>query len=96
MLFEWDENKRLSNLDKHGIDFEDAGRFFDADPICFEDRRRDYSERRFVAFGEIEGRLIITVYTLREESIRVISMRKSNARERGLYDQYIQNRLGKG
>jgi len=95
MHFEWDENKRLDNLEKHGIDFEDAERFFDSEPLCFEDRRVGYSEERFVAFGAIAGRLIVTVYTLRESRIRIISMRKANARERRLYEQYIQNRLEK-
>jgi uncharacterized DUF497 family protein len=81
---------------KHGIDFRDAERFFNAEPICFEDCRQDYNEKRFIAFGKIEERLIITVYTLRDDNIRIISMRKANARERRLYEQYIQNRLEKG
>jgi len=96
MPFEWDKNKRLSNLAKHGIDFRDAERFFKTEPLCFEDCRQDYNEKRFIAFGEIEERLIITVYTLRKDNIRIISMRKANARERRLYEQYIQNRLEKG
>ena len=96
MLFEWDENKRLGNLEKHGIDFQDAEYFFDFDPLCFVDHRQDYGEKRFVAFGKINGRLIITAYTLRAEKVRIISMRKANARERDLYDKYIQNGVGEG
>ena len=52
--------------------------------------------KAYTAFGKIEGRLMITVYTVRGEKIRIISMRKANARERRLYEQYIQNRLEKG
>ena len=96
MFFEWDENKRLSNLEKHYIDFQDAQQFFDSKPICFQDWRKDYGEERFVAFGLIEGRLVITAYTRREQSLRIISMRKANARERRLYEQYIQNQLEQG
>ena len=96
MPFEWDENKRLRNLDKHGIDFQDAEQFFDSNPMCFHDVRQDYGEERFIAFGTIEGRLIMTAYTYREETIRIISMRKANARERILYERTIQNRLEKG
>ncbi len=95
MTFEWDDTKRSSNLAKHGIDFKEAERFFNSEPICFEDFRQNYNEKRFIAFGKIEERLIITVYTLRKDNIRIISMRKANARERRLYEQYIQNRLGK-
>ena len=62
MPFEWDENKCKSNLAKHGIDFRDAERFFNAETICFEDWRQDNNEKRFIAFGKIEERLIITVY----------------------------------
>ena len=93
MVFEWDENKRLSNLKKHGIDFQDVEQFFDSNPICFQDDRKDYGEERFVAFGIIEGRVIITAYTYREQTIRIISMRKANARERRLHEQYLQNKL---
>jgi uncharacterized DUF497 family protein len=30
MEFEWDEDKRLANLDKHGVDFLDACGIWDA------------------------------------------------------------------
>jgi len=95
MAFEWDENKRLSNLEKHSIDFQDAELFFESNPSCFKDCRKDYGEERFVAFGTIEGRLIITAYTNREGTLRIISMRKANARERRLYEHYLQDRLEK-
>jgi len=96
MLLEWDEKKRLNNLEKHCIDFRDADLFFESNPICFQDARKDYGEERFVAFGTIEERLIITAYTYRERAIRIISMRKANARERRLYEHIIQDRLEKG
>lgn len=93
MEFDWDENKRASNLEKHGIDFHDAASFFACDLVCFEDDRQNYGEKRFIAFGKLAGRLIVTAYTLRNDKIRVLSMRKANARERRLYEQYIKDRL---
>ena len=93
MHFDWDENKRILNLEKHGIDFQDAETFFNSNPICFEDNRQDYGEKRFIAFGTIQKRLVVTAYTFRKEKIRIISMRKANSRERRLYEQYITNRL---
>ena len=47
-----------------------------------------------VAFGQLAGRLIVTAYTLRNESIRILSMHKASDRERRLYEQYIKDRLG--
>ncbi|MFP4671498.1 MAG: BrnT family toxin [Desulfohalobiaceae bacterium] len=93
MHFEWDDNKRASNLEKHGIDFQDAVKFFDSDVICFEDNRQNYGEQRYIAIGKVEGRLIVTAYTYRNRNIRILSMRKANARERRFYARYIKNRL---
>ncbi len=39
MEFEWDEAKRLSNLDKHGIDFLDIEEVFNGDIVTVEDDR---------------------------------------------------------
>lgn len=33
MVFEWDEEKRLLNLERHGIDLERAGQLFDGRPV---------------------------------------------------------------
>ncbi len=49
MEFEWDEEKRLSNLHKHGIDFVDVSAVFDGDMVTVEDDRHSYGEQRFVA-----------------------------------------------
>jgi uncharacterized protein len=44
MEFEWDEDKRLTNLRKHGVDFVDVPSIFDGDTIMVEDSRHDYGE----------------------------------------------------
>jgi uncharacterized DUF497 family protein len=51
MKFEWDEQKRLTNVRKHGTDFRDAIEIFAGDTVMMEDDRFDYGERRFVSFG---------------------------------------------
>ncbi len=48
MKFEWDETKRLSNIDKHKIDFVNVPMIFEGDIITIEDNRFDYGEQRFV------------------------------------------------
>ena len=45
--FEWDEPKRLSNLQKHGIDFVRACQIFDGYTVEFEDNRYDYEDTGF-------------------------------------------------
>ena len=48
MQYEWDEQKRLGNVRKHGIDFQDAVRIFEGGTLLMEDDRLDYGEHRFV------------------------------------------------
>jgi hypothetical protein len=45
MKFTWDEAKRLSNIEKHGIDFADVPPMFDGDVFSIEDQRFDYGKR---------------------------------------------------
>jgi len=72
---EWDEKKRLSNIAKHKVDFTDAARVFDGLIWAKQERRRDYGEDRFSAFGEVDGLLLYVVYTRRNDRIRIISAR---------------------
>jgi uncharacterized DUF497 family protein len=84
MEFEWDEQKRLANLAKHGIDFEDAIHIFAGHGLV---RRSDRDgERRFVAVGEVQGRVVAVVYTVRNEVYRVISARRGTRNEARNYN----------
>jgi uncharacterized protein len=93
MEFEWDEAKRLSNLDKHGIDFLDVEEVFDGDIVTVEDDRYDYGERRFVTFGLLQGRVVAVavVYTDRGDAMRLISVRKATKYEQRTYYAQISN-----
>lgn len=86
MEFEWDEPKAEQNVAKHGVPFEYAARVFD-DPhrLDIEDGRRDYREERRITIGRIEWRAYAVAYTMRGETIRLISARKANRREQGRY-----------
>jgi uncharacterized protein len=89
LRFEWDPRKRALNLRKHGIAFEDAVEVF-AQPHL--DDRPEHGEHRFVAFGEMRGRVIVVVYTKREEKRRIISARKATKDEREAYYRAIYSR----
>ncbi len=51
MKFEWDKNKRLANIHKHGVDFIDAEEIFSGYTVTVEDDRFEYDEQRYVTLG---------------------------------------------
>lgn len=87
MEFEWDENKRRSNLQKHKIDFLKACRIFDSSTVDYQDLRYDYGEDRFIAIGKAESQILTVTYTYRGETIRLIGARKATKDERRIYDE---------
>ena len=91
MEFEWDENKNLLNIEKHGIDFIDAARMID-DGYVFIGLSSYKNEQRFIATGIIEERYITVVYTMRGETIRIISARVARKKERFNYEKERQRR----
>ena len=91
MEFEWDEAKRLSNLDKHGIDFLDVEEVFDGDIVTVEDDRYGYNEQRFVTFGVLQGRIVAVTYTDRGDVVRIISIRRATNYEQRTYYAQISN-----
>jgi uncharacterized DUF497 family protein len=87
MYYECDENKRIANLAKHGVDFSAAEKFEWSTAIETIDDRFDYGEERWVALGFIGNKLHVLVYTYRAEIIRIISLRKANKHERQYYEK---------
>lgn len=81
MKIVWDEQKRLRNVDKHGCDFADLVQFDWDNAVFVDDDRKDYSERRVLAFGLLDGRLHVLAFTLRSDAVRIISFRRANKRE---------------
>jgi len=88
VLFEWDEVKNMSNIDKHGIDFNDAITIFDDDDrIEAVDDRNAYGEERIQVIGEAKPGILMAVYTWRQNgtSRRMISARTASKKERLMY-----------
>ena len=79
MDFERDAAKVEENIGKHGVDFAAAARVF-LDPYRFEqeDTRFPYGETRFAVIGMVGEQVLVVIYTLRGERIRLISARKAN------------------
>lgn len=52
MIFEWDENKALANIKKHGVSFEEARAvFYDDYAVLFDDPDHSEAEDRFLIIG---------------------------------------------
>lgn len=89
MSHEWDEAKNRENIAKHGIDFADAHRIFERPMLVRLDDRESYGEDRWIALGDLDGIIVVIVFTRREDRIRVISIRKANRRERETYQESV-------
>ena len=94
MDFEWDEDKRLANLEKHGIDFLDARTIWTGQVLDPAAERVVEDEARPTALGTIgEDEIVVAVvYTVRDGIVRLISARRARRNERKLY----QDRFGRG
>jgi uncharacterized DUF497 family protein len=84
-LFEWDEAKRESNLRKHGVDFVDAAEALGGPTLSWVDDRRPYGEVREVVVARLGSALLTIVCTKREGRCRIISARRSSAKEKAAY-----------
>ncbi len=85
MRFTWDEEKRQATLKARGLNFADAERVFERGTFTWEDTRFAYGERRFVTLGMLGAEVIVLVHTESEDEIQVISMRKAESNEQGIY-----------
>jgi uncharacterized DUF497 family protein len=84
--FEWDVEKSRTNQDKHGIDFEAVKNLWlDEDqieiyaPSPIEDRR--------IIIANYHNKIWATIYTMRDDTIRIISVRRARKREVNLYEK---------
>ena len=89
LTFEWDAKKAKSNLDKHGISFEEASTVFgDQRSLTIPDPVHSKLENRFITMGASHrGKLLVVVHTARGDNIRVISARAASRRERQSYEE---------
>lgn len=86
-MFIWDPAKEASNIAKHGLSFS-AAYAFEAETAIMVDRTRmTDGEVRFALIGILYGRLHTLIYTVRDQDIRVISLRRANVKEEKLYEK---------
>jgi uncharacterized DUF497 family protein len=92
----WDEFKRRSNVELHGLDFEGADAIWDNFTVTREDIRKDYGEKRMVTFGILNGEVVALVHTDRHDDMHIISLRKAEKYEARYYFEVAQDYFRKG
>ena len=85
MRFEWDADKSSSNKSKHGIDFETAKELW-LDENRIEIHAPHPIEDRWIVIGKLQKKIWIAIYTNRNETIRIISVRRARKKEVELYE----------
>jgi len=91
MKFEWDENKNISNFQKHNVSFEEAMTVFkDKKAVLRYDESHSEAEDRFNIIGMSQlSKLLIVCHCYRESDtvIRIISARKPTQTEVNYYEE---------
>lgn len=81
MEIEFDSAKDEANTAKHGVSLSAAAEFEMATAMVSADLRASYGEDRYIAVGQLDGRLHVLIFTIRDGKVRAISLRKANKRE---------------
>lgn len=90
MRVTFDPAKRDRTLAERGIDFVWAERIFSGRTLTLPDDRFDYGESRFQTYGFLADRVVMVVWTPREDARHVISMRYCHEREA----RRVRDRMG--
>ena len=89
--FEWNTDKAVTNIKKHGVSFEEAKSvFFDDFAVQFFDQENSRTEDRFLMLGmSNETNLLLICHCERDDgnTIRVISARKATKNESKNYQR---------
>lgn len=85
MIFGWHDGKHERTRRERGFGFDFAALVFEGRVLTQIDDRRDYGEIRMKAIGEVDGIVLVVVYTDRDDVRWIISARKANQKERALW-----------
>lgn len=89
LSFEWDPDKAIRNLHKHGVSFDEASAVF-GDPLAgiIFDEDHSEDENRYIILGESRrGRVLIVGFMEHGLKIRIIHARLATPKERREYEQ---------
>ena len=85
--FDWDKGNVEKNLIRHNVTCQEAEEMFlDTESLNYDDKKHSVVEERLIKIGKnFSGRILIAYYTVRQNKIRIISIRDANKKERKLY-----------
>lgn len=89
MRITFDPAKRERTLEERDLDFASADEVFAGATFDRVDDRKDYGEERIITIGRMADRMVVVVWTQRDDARHVISMRKANDREQARYEAYL-------
>lgn len=93
LKFEWNRTKSETNLQKHGVSFEEAKSvFYDDHARLIADPDHSETEDRFIMLGvsaNLRTLVVCHCYRHSEEVIRIISARKATKQETRIYREYL-------
>ena len=89
--FAWSATKAAANKRKHHVSLNEAQTvFYDEEALLLSDPDHSDDEDRFILLGlSANLRILLVVHSYRDQdaTIRIISARKANPRERSMYEQ---------
>jgi len=86
MKFEYDENKSQTNKEKHGIDFVDAQNLWKDENALIITANIVDDEIRYALISVYENKCYTAIFTLRDKTYRIISVRRCRKNEERNYD----------
>jgi uncharacterized DUF497 family protein len=88
----WDPVKAESNLEKHGVSFEEAATVIQAEMTITIEDSASVGEQRFVTIGiSVKLRVILVVHTHWDDmAVRIISARKATKKEQSIYEKRVR------
>jgi hypothetical protein len=90
MEIEYDPAKSAANLKKHGLSLEQAKQLWEVPTVVL--RARTVGEERFMIIGRLGHKLYSAIFTKRDETIRLISARRSHGKEERIYHEAFKEK----
>ena len=86
MKFEYDDNKSKINKEKHGIDFVEAQNLWQNENALIVPANIVEDEVRYALISIFKSKCYVAIFTLRNETYRIISVRRCRKNEERNYE----------
>ncbi len=86
MKFEYDEKKSQINKEKHNIDFVEAQKLWQDDNALVVPANIIDNEIRYALISKILTKCFVVIFTIREDTNRIISVRRCRKNEEKNYE----------